>query len=241
MKLKYEVLDIGSGHNPYEKADILCERYFEDFERTDHIKIDSRPFVICTLESLPFKDKTFNLITCSHVLEHVDNPRMALEEIKRVGKAAYVVTPSWIAENYMYRKRYHKSIVMSSFGKVYIIHNKFFNRKLARSGEKQALEKSSILKEKFKNFLDIFGDKQGEGVEKITGGLNKVTRILTTVISINSGAKIVLYKERNGFWNKIYGLWFLIFGGVVQQIRDFALYLYYSKKQEKTLMVLEIK
>lgn len=166
---------------------------------------------------------------------------MALEEIKRVGKTAYVVTPSWIAENYMYRKRYHKSIVMSSFGKVYIIHNKFFNRKLARSGEKQALEKSSILKEKFKKFLDIFGDKQGEGVEKITGGLNKVTRILTTVISINSGAKIVLYKERNGFWNKIYGLWFLILGGVVQQIRDFALYLYYSKKQEKTLMVLKIK
>ena len=29
MKPKYEILDIGSG-NPYEKADVLCERYLED-------------------------------------------------------------------------------------------------------------------------------------------------------------------------------------------------------------------
>jgi SAM-dependent methyltransferase len=241
MKPKYEVLDIGSGHNPYKKADVLCERYIEDVERTGHVKIDARPFVICTLEFLPFKNKSFDLITCSHVLEHVDNPHRALEEIQRVGKSAYVVTPSWIAENYMYRRRYHKSIVMSSFGKVYVIHNKYFSRKLARSGEKQAPEKTSIVKRKIKRLLDMFGERQGDGVEKFAGDLNRVTRILTTVISINSGARRVFLKERNGFLNKIYGLWFLIIGGAVQQIRDSVLYFYYLKKQEKTLQIWKIK
>ncbi|KAF5411600.1 MAG: Ubiquinone/menaquinone biosynthesis C-methyltransferase UbiE [Candidatus Methanophagaceae archaeon] len=241
MKVKYEVLDIGSGHNPYEKADVLCERYLEDVERTGHVKIDARPFVIGTLEFLPFKDKSFDLVTCSHVLEHVDNPHRALEEIKRVGKSAYIVTPSWIAENYMYRRRYHKSVVMSSFGKVYVIHNKYFSRQLARSGEKQAPEQTATIKTNFKRLLDMFGDGQGEGVEKIAGCLNSVTRILTTVMSINSGAKRVLLTGRPGFWNKIYGLWFLIIGGVVQQIRDTFLYLYYQKKQEKTLQVWKLR
>jgi len=241
MKPKYEVLDIGSGHNPYEKADVLCERYLEDVERTGHVKIDARPFVIATLEFLPFKDESFDLVTCSHVLEHVDNPRRAFEEIKRVGKSAYVVTPSWVAENYMYRKRYHKSIVMSSFGNVYIIHNKYFGRTLARAGERQAPGKTSTIKTKFKHFLDMFGDEQGEGVEKFTGGLNRFTRIFTTVMSINGGARRVLLKDGAGFWNKIEAIWFLIVGGCVQQIRDSVLYLYYLRKQEKTLQTWKIK
>ena len=241
MKPKYEVLDIGSGHNPYEKADVLCERYLEDVERTGHVKIDARPFVIATLEFLPFKDRSFDLVTCSHVLEHVDNPLRALEEIKRVGKSAYVVTQSWIGENFMYRRRYHKSIVMSSFGKVYVIHNKYFSRKLARDGEMQAPDKTSTIKTKFKRFLDVFGNKKGEGVEKFAGGLNKFTRIFATVISINGGAKRVLLKEKDGLWNKIKGTWFLIVGTLVQMIRDSILYFYYLKKQERSLRVWKIK
>lgn len=241
MKPKYEVLDIGSGHNPYEKADVLCERYLEDVERTGHVKIDARPFVIATLEFLPFKDRSFDLVTCSHVLEHVDNPLRALEEIKRVGKSAYVVTPSWIGENYMYRRRYHKSIVMSSFGKVYVIHNKYFSRKLARDGEMQAPDKTSTIKTKFKRFLDMSGNKKGEGVEKFAGGLNTFTRIFATVISINGGAKRVLLKEKDGLWNKIEGTWILIVGTLVQMIRDSILYFYYLKKQERSLRVWKIK
>lgn len=241
MKPKYEVLDIGSGHNPYEKADVLCERYLEDVERTGHVKIDARPFVIATLEFLPFKDESFDLVTCSHVLEHVDNPLIALEEIKRVGKSAYVVTPSWVAENYMYRRRYHKSIVMSSFGKVYIIHNKYFGRTLARDGERQAPDKTSTIKTKFKHFLDMFGDEQGDGVEKFVGGLNRFTRIFATVISINRGVRRVLLKDKTSFWDKIEAIWILIVGECVQQIRDSILYFYYLRKQEKTLQIWNIK
>ena len=130
---------------------------------------------------------------------------------------------------------------MSSFGKVYIIHNKYFNRERARVGERQAPEKNSIIKTKFKHFLNEFGDKQGEGVENFAGGLNRFTRLFATVISINGGAKRVLLEEKDGFRNKILGFWFLIIGDFVQQIRDSILYLYYLKKQERTLRVWKIK
>jgi hypothetical protein len=130
---------------------------------------------------------------------------------------------------------------MSSFGKVYVIHNKYFSRNLARSGEKQALEKASIIKTKFKRFLNMFGNKKGEGVENFAGGLNKFTRIFATVISINGGAKRVLLKEKAGLWNKVKGAWLLSVGTFVQMIRDSILYFYYLKKQERSLRVWEIK
>ncbi|HLF34884.1 MAG TPA: class I SAM-dependent methyltransferase [Cyclobacteriaceae bacterium] len=35
---------------------------------------------------LPFRDKEFNLAICSHVLEHVENPRTTLREIRRISE-----------------------------------------------------------------------------------------------------------------------------------------------------------
>jgi ubiquinone/menaquinone biosynthesis C-methylase UbiE len=35
---------------------------------------------------LPFRDKEFNMAVCSHVLEHVENPRITLREIKRISE-----------------------------------------------------------------------------------------------------------------------------------------------------------
>lgn len=35
---------------------------------------------------LPFKDKEFDIAICSHVIEHVEHPRLLLREIKRISK-----------------------------------------------------------------------------------------------------------------------------------------------------------
>lgn len=37
-----------------------------------------------TLEALPFRDETFDLITCRWVVEHLEDPRMSLSELNRV-------------------------------------------------------------------------------------------------------------------------------------------------------------
>jgi SAM-dependent methyltransferase len=42
---------------------------------------------------LPFGDKRFDTVLCSHTLEHVDDPDAFLAELKRVGKDVVIVLP----------------------------------------------------------------------------------------------------------------------------------------------------
>lgn len=55
---------------------------------------DDRPFTACNIEWLPYRDKEFDFVYCSHVLEHVPDPAMACAEIMRVGKRGYIETPT---------------------------------------------------------------------------------------------------------------------------------------------------
>jgi ubiquinone/menaquinone biosynthesis C-methylase UbiE len=38
-------------------------------------------FVNCDARNLPFKDGTFNVVTCFHVIEHIEDSLTVLEEI----------------------------------------------------------------------------------------------------------------------------------------------------------------
>jgi SAM-dependent methyltransferase len=42
---------------------------------------------------LPFKDKQFDTVLCSHTLEHVDDPRAFYRELQRVGRHVTVLIP----------------------------------------------------------------------------------------------------------------------------------------------------
>ena len=88
------VLDIGSGNDPHPRADILLDFKFSDLDRPFKLVMNGRPFLIGNVEALPFKDKAIDFIICSHVLEHIDNPSKAVEEIVRIGKRGYIEAPS---------------------------------------------------------------------------------------------------------------------------------------------------
>lgn len=45
------------------------------------------------MEDLPFEDKSFDTIICSHTLEHSKDIKKAVSEIQRVGKRAIIVVP----------------------------------------------------------------------------------------------------------------------------------------------------
>ena len=49
-------------------------------------------FVQCDIESLPFKNKVFDFVVATEVIEHVPNPLEALKEVKRVCKNLIIVT-----------------------------------------------------------------------------------------------------------------------------------------------------
>ena len=97
IELGDSVLDVGSGHLPFPLATCLLDRFVESGEqRPDGValKRDARPLVAADVAFLPFRDKSFDFIYCSNVLEHVDDPVMACEELMRVGHRGYIECPS---------------------------------------------------------------------------------------------------------------------------------------------------
>jgi len=114
------ILDVGSGHNPLPNASILCDLYPRNSsQRVGPLKTYGKPFVACDARFLPFKDKTFNFIHCSHLLEHVDNITLLFTELKRVGEHGYIESPSWFAENVIYGWKFHKSVVRKKHNNLY--------------------------------------------------------------------------------------------------------------------------
>jgi len=94
------VLEIGSGNNPNPRSDVLCDRYLRDNrERAGGFSIViDRPFVVCDGYRLPFADKAFDYVICSHVFEHMDDPIAFAREVTRVAKAGSIEVPSAISE-----------------------------------------------------------------------------------------------------------------------------------------------
>lgn len=46
--------------------------------------------------NLPFKDKQFDNVLCSHTIEHVDDPKKFYKELKRVGRnVVLLIPPLW--------------------------------------------------------------------------------------------------------------------------------------------------
>ncbi|BBO18595.1 conserved hypothetical protein [Candidatus Brocadia pituitae] len=105
----WKVLDVGSGHNPHPRANVLLDKNI--YDNTDRsgksIKIDnSRLFVEGNAESMPFYDKEFDLLIASHIAEHSDNPEKFCRELMRVSKGGYIETPSKFAE-ILFDEPYH--------------------------------------------------------------------------------------------------------------------------------------
>ena len=92
------VLDVGSGGNPYPRANVLLDAYEDTIERYNLPLIKDRPMVFGLAERMPFRDKVFDFVVASHVLEHSSDPEAFLSELMRVSKAGYIETPDGFFE-----------------------------------------------------------------------------------------------------------------------------------------------
>ncbi len=96
------VLEIGSGSNPFLRSDVLLDKYpIISKEHRSNLKvaeIHKRPFVLGDAEELPFLNNSFDFIIARHVLEHLNNPRKFIGELKRISKGAFIATPSPFTE-----------------------------------------------------------------------------------------------------------------------------------------------
>jgi ubiquinone/menaquinone biosynthesis C-methylase UbiE len=107
-----KVLDIGSGGDPFPFATHLVDKYpGETHHRYQKLKTKNLPFTQADVQELPFKDKEFDFIYCSHVLEHVEDPAKAMDEISRVGKKGFIEVPARMSDiifNMTRLKHFHK-------------------------------------------------------------------------------------------------------------------------------------
>ena len=76
----YRLLDVGSGVKPYAP-------WFEPFV-SEHVglDIDANPAAELhgTIESIPAEDASFDMVICTQVLEHCDDPAQGVRELRRV-------------------------------------------------------------------------------------------------------------------------------------------------------------
>lgn len=110
---KYKVLEVGGGHNPHTRSNIVVDKYLDDnTHRSGNLSVlKHQKFLHADGEQLPFTDNEFDYVICCHVLEHVPNPAKFIQEQTRVAKMGYMETPSLIGE-YLAPKESHKWVLM---------------------------------------------------------------------------------------------------------------------------------
>jgi len=97
-----KVIDLGSGDNPHPRADIYVD-FFDDGIHREGAKLvvpQQGQFIKWDLNKypFPFKNKEFDFVICSHIIEHINNPAYFCNEIQRIGKRGYIETPNKLYE-----------------------------------------------------------------------------------------------------------------------------------------------
>lgn len=96
-KTNKPLLNIGAGTKSTSMKSFLFGNFMAD------INMDINGEGVCNknnvcygnLMNIPYKNKHFSGVFASHVLEHVDNPKLALKEMNRVADKVYILVPLW--------------------------------------------------------------------------------------------------------------------------------------------------
>ena len=93
---KWRILDIGCGYRAHPNATVIADtqdlsNYYKDKK---FIKINSKEF--------PFKDKEFDYVIASHVIEHVEDFKFFINELERISSKGYIELPSRLGDNLVF-------------------------------------------------------------------------------------------------------------------------------------------
>jgi SAM-dependent methyltransferase len=90
------VIDIGGGHRPFWRADLVIEKYPFDhsLHRNQPMQFPAIPVIKADAHALPVPDGGCDLIFASHIIEHLTDPQRFITEVKRCSRQVYLEFPS---------------------------------------------------------------------------------------------------------------------------------------------------
>ena len=96
----WNILDIGCGYTANENSTIIADvKDLSDFYK-------NRNFIKINEKKLPFKDKEFDFVISSHVIEHVEDFEFFINELERISKRGYIELPTRFADNLIHENKY---------------------------------------------------------------------------------------------------------------------------------------
>ncbi|MDA7443870.1 class I SAM-dependent methyltransferase [Candidatus Pelagibacter ubique] len=95
----WNILDIGCGYNANKFAKVICD--VQDL--SNHYQ--DKKFIRLSENKLPFKDKEFDFVVASHVMEHVEDIDFFIKELERVSKKGYIELPTMFEDNLVFENK----------------------------------------------------------------------------------------------------------------------------------------
>ena len=93
----WNILDIGCGYTAHDRANVVADvQDFADFYK------EKKKFIQVKEKKLPFKDKEFDFVIASHVIEHVEDFPFFLSELERISSQGYIELPTRLGDNLIF-------------------------------------------------------------------------------------------------------------------------------------------
>ena len=92
----WKVLDIGCGFRAHKNASVIADiQDLSDFYK-------EKKFIKINEKTLPFKNKEFDFVIASHVIEHVKDFEFFVKELERISSKGYIELPSRLGDNLVF-------------------------------------------------------------------------------------------------------------------------------------------
>ncbi len=107
-----KVLDVGAGGCPHREKFNHCEYFSHDFAQLSDVQIQNqmgygRIDFVSDILNIPVPDKSYDVILCTEVIEHIPDPISAIKEISRILKPGGSLLITAPLQSGLHQEPYH--------------------------------------------------------------------------------------------------------------------------------------